>query len=70
MFSPYYWRVSMALAHKGLEVESIPWHFSEKEAISFSGQVRVSALVDGKMLFQIHGKLQNIWKLNILIHLH
>ena len=28
-FSPYCWRVSMALAHKGLEVESIPWLYSK-----------------------------------------
>ena len=25
-FRPYCWRVRMALAHKGLEVESLPWH--------------------------------------------
>ena len=34
-FSPYCWRVRMALAHKRLEVESLPWHFTEKEAIVF-----------------------------------
>ncbi len=28
-FSPYCWRALMALAHKGLEVESQPWHFTE-----------------------------------------
>ena len=47
-FSPYCWRARMALAHKGLEVESLPWHFTEKEAISFSGQERVPVLIDAK----------------------
>jgi len=46
-FSPYCWRVKMALAHKGLEVETVPWRFTEKDAIAFSGQGRVPVLVDG-----------------------
>jgi glutathione S-transferase len=51
-FSPYCWRVKMALAHKGLEVESIPWRFTEKEALSFSGQGRVPVIVDqGRAIF-------------------
>jgi glutathione S-transferase len=37
----------MALAHKQLEVETIPWRFTEKDAIAFSGQGRVPVLVDG-----------------------
>lgn len=45
-FSPYCWRVRMALAHKGLAVETIPWRFTEKEAIADSGQGRVPVLVD------------------------
>lgn len=47
-FSPYCWRIKMALAHKGLEVETIPWRFTEKEAIARSGQGRVPVLVDGE----------------------
>ena len=47
-FSPYCWRARMALAHKGIEVESQPWHFTEKEAISFSGQERVSVLINAE----------------------
>ena len=47
-FSPYCWRIRMALAHKGLEVECLPWHFSEKEKISFSGQEKVPVLVDAE----------------------
>jgi len=37
----------MALAHKGLEVETIPWHFTEKSAIAFAGSERVPVIVDG-----------------------
>jgi glutathione S-transferase len=36
----------MALAHKGLNAESLPWWFTEKEAIAFSGQGAVPVLVD------------------------
>ena len=47
-FSPYCWRTRLALAHKGLAVETIPWRFTDKEAIAFSGQGRVPVLVDGE----------------------
>lgn len=47
-FSPYCWRVKLALAHKGLEFETIPWRFTDKDAIAFSGQGRVPVLVDGE----------------------
>lgn len=46
-FSPYCWRIRMALAHKGLPVETVPWRFTEKQALAFSGQGRVPVLVDG-----------------------
>jgi len=46
-FSPYCWRVKLALAHKGLTVETIPWRFTEKDRIAASGQGRVPVLVDG-----------------------
>lgn len=46
-FSPYCWRVKLALAHKGLAVETIPWRFTEKDRIALSGQGRVPVLVDG-----------------------
>jgi len=47
-FSPYCWRVKMALAHKGLEYKAIPWRFTEKDTIAFSGQGSVPVLVDGE----------------------
>lgn len=47
-FSPYCWRTRMALAHKGLEVETVPWRFTDKDRIAFSGQGRVPVLVDGE----------------------
>ncbi|MGE5539927.1 MAG: glutathione S-transferase family protein [Gemmatimonas sp.] len=46
-FSPYCWRTKLALIHKGLAFETVPWRFSEKDAIAFSGQGRVPVLVDG-----------------------
>jgi glutathione S-transferase len=46
-FSPYCWRTKLALAHKDLAVETIPWRFTDKDVIAFSGQGRVPVLVDG-----------------------
>ena len=46
-FSPFCWRARLALAHKGLPVETIPWRFTEKDAIAFSGQERVPVMIDG-----------------------
>ena len=37
----------MALAHKGLAVETIPWRFTDKAALAFSGQERVPVIRDG-----------------------
>ncbi len=45
-FSPYCWRVRMALAHKGLDVDTRPWRFVEKPNIAFSGQDKVPVLID------------------------
>jgi glutathione S-transferase len=47
-FSPYCWRTRMALAHKGLSVETIPWRFTDKAAVAFSGQDRVPVIRDGE----------------------
>lgn len=46
-FSPYCWRVKYALAHKGLDFETRPWHFTDKQAIEFSRQGKVPVLIDG-----------------------
>jgi glutathione S-transferase len=45
-FSPYCWRTKMAMAHKGVPFETIPWRFTDKETIAFSGQPRVPVIVD------------------------
>jgi glutathione S-transferase len=45
-FSPYCWRTRFALAHKGLPVETVPWRFTDKAAIAFSGQERVPVIRD------------------------
>ena len=46
-FSPYCWRIRMALAHKNLSVETIPWRYSDKPAIAHSGQDRVPVIENG-----------------------
>ena len=46
-FSPYCWRTRMALAHKGLAAESIPWCFTEKDAIAPHKSEKVPVLLDG-----------------------
>jgi glutathione S-transferase len=47
-FSPYCWRTRMALAHKGLSAESIPWCFTEKHAIAPHRSDKVPVLIDGE----------------------
>lgn len=46
-FSPYCWRTKMALKHKGLEFEALPWRFTEKDRIEFTGSKTVPVIVDG-----------------------
>ena len=46
-FSPYCWRTRMALKHKGLPFESLPWHFTETDRLAASGGKRVPVIVDG-----------------------
>ncbi|KRR22053.1 glutathione S-transferase [Bradyrhizobium lablabi] len=46
-FSPYCWRTRMALAHKGLSAETIPWCFTERSAITAHGSEKVPVLLDG-----------------------
>ena len=46
-FSPYCWRTRLALAHKELPVETLPWRLADKQTIAFSGQGRVPVIRDG-----------------------
>jgi glutathione S-transferase len=46
-FSPFCWRTRMAIAHKGLEVETIPWRFTEKDKLPQPNAGRVPVIVDG-----------------------
>jgi glutathione S-transferase len=46
-FSPYCWRTRLALAHKGLSAETIPWRFTQKGAIAPYKSEKVPVLLDG-----------------------
>lgn len=46
-FSPFCWRSRMALAHKGLEAEVVPWRFTDNAALAFARHDKVPVLVDG-----------------------
>jgi len=50
LFSPYCWRIRMALAHKGLAAQTIPWRFTDADKIAFSGQGLVPVLQDGEQV--------------------
>ena len=45
-FSPFCWRSKMALAHKGLAVETVPWRFIEKDKLPSPNQGRVPVIRD------------------------
>ncbi|MGY2050914.1 glutathione S-transferase N-terminal domain-containing protein [Methylobacterium sp. JK268] len=47
-FSPFCWRIRLALEHKGLAFAGRPWRFTEKDAIAFAGSDKVPVLVDGE----------------------
>ncbi|TKT71970.1 glutathione S-transferase family protein [Afipia massiliensis] len=47
VFSPFCWRTRMALAHKDIKAETIPWRFSEKEAIAPHQSDKVPVFIDG-----------------------
>jgi len=46
-YSPYCWRVKMALKHKGLDFETVPWRMIEKDVIAPYKATTVPVLVDG-----------------------
>jgi len=45
-FSPYCWRIKMALAHKGLSWEEVPCHFTDKDRLPTPNAGTVPVLVD------------------------
>ena len=45
-FSPFCWRSKMALAHKGLAVETVPWRFTEKDKLPQPNAGRVPVIID------------------------
>lgn len=45
-FSPFCWRTALAMRHKGLTLETRPWHFTDKQDIAFSQQEKVPVIVD------------------------
>lgn len=46
-FSPFCWRTRLALAHKGLDAATVPWRFTDREAIAQHGSEKVPVLIDG-----------------------
>ena len=46
-FSPFCWRTKMALAHKGLDVATVPWRFTEKDKLPQPNAGRVPVIEDG-----------------------
>jgi glutathione S-transferase len=46
-FSPFCWRARMALAHKRLEVDTVPWRFTEKDKLPAPNDGRVPVIIDG-----------------------
>ncbi|WKE65806.1 glutathione S-transferase [Gallaecimonas kandeliae] len=49
-FSPYCWRSHLALWHKGLDFQALPWRYNDKALIAASGQGKVPVLVDGDQI--------------------
>jgi glutathione S-transferase len=58
-FSPFCWRTRMALAHKGLAAETIPWCFTEKHAIAPHQSDKVPVLLDGETSVADSWKIAN-----------
>jgi glutathione S-transferase len=56
-YSLFSWRTRMALAHKGLEFESVPVALSDKASIAFSGGKTVPVLKDGDLV------VRDSWKI-------
>jgi len=63
-FSPYCWRIKLALAHKNLPYEMVAWRFTDKDAIAFSGQGKVPVLVDGERVVADSQKIAEYLEVN------
>src|ERR1700732_2799232 len=51
-FSPFCWRARMALAHKGLAVETVPWRVTGPDKLPQPNERRVPVIVDdGQTVF-------------------
>jgi glutathione S-transferase len=46
-FSPFCWRTRMALAHKGLDFETVPWRFTETDKLPQPNAGRVPVIING-----------------------
>lgn len=46
-FSPHCWRTRFALAHKGLQVETVPCRLTDKQTIAFANSQTLPVIVDG-----------------------
>ncbi len=46
-FSPFCWRTRLALAQKGLATETIPWRFTQRDALVPHGAEKVPVILDG-----------------------
>jgi glutathione S-transferase len=55
-FSPPCWAIKLSLKHKGLDFNTIPWRFTDKNVLEVSGQSRVPVLVDGE--HEVHDSWQ------------
>ncbi len=51
-FSPFCWRAKLALAHKQLPFDTIPWRFAEKDTLAFSQHGKVPILRDGERVVE------------------
>jgi glutathione S-transferase len=58
-FSPFCWRTRMALAHKGLSAETIPWCFTDKSAVAPYKSDKVPVLLDGETSVADSWKIAN-----------
>jgi glutathione S-transferase len=47
-FSPYCWRIKLALAHKNLPYTTVAWRFTDKDEIAPYGADKVPVLLDGE----------------------